>query len=156
MIPLNNQEVVIAFNDGTEDTVSIPESEFGIMLDGELLKPIVTRDVAYEKNPQNESLTDQCGTTEKRNLSTKNWNLTIEGIVIDADFDNNLGPPELIDVLDLGEVRVVTEWFDGSIVVDGGQFNRDSEVSRFHYNGTTYKAYQFQLQLGERGTEDDS
>lgn len=154
MVTLVGQPITTVAVDGSETEQEIPESEFAVELEeGEQIRPIVTEDVAYEMAPENESLTDQCGRTEKRNLGDKGWNITIEGIIIDANIDGNMGPPELIEIVELGEVYIVTEYVQGTIVVDGGQFNRDEEISQFHMNGETYRAYQFQLQLGEQSND---
>jgi len=150
MTALRNIPITVSRRDGSQDTIQFPESEFAVEIGDTLKKPVVTENVSYDKRGNNDSLTDQCGRTERRNLGSKNWQITVEGLMVEDFGDETLSPNDVVFLSDIGEAFVVSNYFTGEIVVDGVTFDRDSELSHFEYEGNQYELYSFQLQLGER------
>lgn len=147
------ESIEIEFADGSTESFDVPESEFAVQLGDSLKKPIVTTEVLYEKTPTNDKLVDQCGRTERRNAADNGWNIDVSGICINRESDESFRPQDFFTVVDNNTAFVVTNFFQGDIVVDNAQLTRSEDINNFHLGSDTYRAYQFQLQLGERGED---
>jgi hypothetical protein len=151
---------VIAESGGSEvvTTQKVSSSTFFVKIDGERYSPVVTTEVEIENGDGTESVTDQCGNTERRKLSDMGWSIRVTGLITSNDQrSGNLSLQMMRDtVAQMESVTVGTDIISGEIVVTNVIITQASDLVSINTVDTEgeEQVFEFQLQLGERSTEE--
>lgn len=132
----------------------ISTTGFILKIDGKKYSPTITTSVEIENSGENTTTMDQCGHTERERTGNKGWLIRVQGIVTSNDSrTGNLSLQMLRDVVaTANKVKVRSDVISGSYTVSNVVITQSNDLVSVETRDTEgeEKAFEFQLQLGEK------
>lgn len=111
-------------------------TQFAIKKDGEEFRPPIIEDLNLSAIAQKEKVTDLCGNTENRKISSGSWQLDVDGVMLGPDKDL-LKSMHLKDE----EAQIIADIHSGVFTIDTVDISQtDSENTGTFPNRTPSKA----------------
>lgn len=137
---------------GAEREVDVQNPRFYIRIDGRDLFPVLVDNLEIENSGESQTITVDCGETERRKTANKGWVVTVEGLVSTNDTrEDNLSMQVLRDVVATSDViDIRSALLSGRIVVSNVIITSDDavEIDTERTNGRE-KVWGFRMVLGE-------
>lgn len=141
-----------------ERVVETTSTQFFVNIGGKKFSPAVTTNIELENDGDIADPQDQCGNVERTKVSNKGYNIRIEGIAtMNQEREGNLSMQLIRDYVGgADDVDIRCDLFEGTIVVSNIVITQSSDLVSIQTVDTEgeEKAVEFQLQLGEKETDD--
>lgn len=149
--------VTIIDGGGVEREVDVRNPKFFVRIDGQDLFPVHVDLLEIENSGETQTITVDCGDTERRKTANKGWIVSVEGLVSTNDTrGDNLSMQKLRDVIAHSEViNIRSALLSGKIVVSNVVITSADDAVEIVTERThgREKVWGFRMTLGEEESD---